>query len=206
MGEAMGGFTNRPAVKFCTPFMIGIAIGWNWSFSGPFALPVLFVVSSALLVLAFTGSPVSIRPLILSLLILLFGILKITFDSRIAPADAISDEIKAGRRCLVRGAVTDLPDLNQPFVRFVVEAESIRTAGEGSRSVSGGILVSASKEGGDSSLLAKLVYGSRVLLTGELAVPARARNPGEVEPRAHLHLDNIDAKMVLGPGGAIALR
>src|SRR5258706_10623702 len=98
----MGGFTNRPAAKFCTPFMIGIAIGWNWSFCGWFVLPALFVVSSALLLLAFIRRPASIRPFVLFLLILLFGILKITVDSRIAPGDAIADEIKGRRRCVVR--------------------------------------------------------------------------------------------------------
>ena len=201
----MGGFTNRPAVKFLAPFMTGIALGWHWPFSGPVALCALFVASSVLIVIAIIGRPAPMRPLFLFLLILLFGILKITYDSRIAPADAIADEIKPGQRCVVRGAVTDLPDLTRPFVRFVVEAESIRTGDEGFRSVSGGILVSAAREGTDSVNFAAFVYGSRVVLTGELARPLRARNPGEFDQRAYLHLNNIDARMFLAPGELTAI-
>jgi competence protein ComEC len=200
----MGIFTNRPAVKFCTPFMLGLAIGWHWSFSGRIVLPALFAACSALLLGSLAARLPSARVLLVFLLIVLFGIVKITYDSRIVPGDAVADEITPGRSCLVRGVLTDIPDPGQAYVRFVVEAESILSVGAGRR-VSGGILVSARREAFDSSLIDELTYGRTLFLTGELTAPPRARNPGEFDPRAYLQLNNIDVRMFLDPDQKIGV-
>lgn len=198
----MGAFTNRPAVKFCMPLMIGIAIGWNWSLSARPALVALFFVSFGLSAAVFVQRLSSLRTIFAFLLIVLFGILKITFDANLSPGDSVWDAVEPGQTAIVRGTITGIPDSNDQYVRFVVEAESVG-AGGGARRVSGGILASARRGDIEPQVLGSLTYGRTVVLTGELAPPAPARNPGEFDLRAYLHLNNIEARIFLDPGDSI---
>lgn len=124
---------------------------------------------------------------------MLFGVLKITYDSKYFSDDSVSNYIMPGKTIFLKASVTDLPRISDQSVRFAVEAESINYNGKCCR-VSGGVLVSILKNKIDSSILKYLMYGRRILLEGELATIRTARNPGEFDLKNYLNLNNIYAR------------
>ena len=216
----MGAFTNRPAVKFCTPFMIGILIGWNlpvwggsnfagpvgwiWHHFDPIMLAAIFLISAAFFLQTFLPPSARIRPALTFLLIVLFGFVKITFDAWRTPADSVSNFTGRGEIVILRGAITDEPSLNLKTMRFVVDAESILLGGRRLR-ISGGVLISGRKLDVDTTLVPSLTYGRTVIVSGELEVPLGPRNPGEFDTKGYLHLNGIVARLNVWASDTIIL-
>jgi competence protein ComEC len=199
-------FRNRPAMKFCFPFVLGIIIGWQWSFS--FLMTVLVVV-----VLIFLFSMAAIwrknqelkySAILAFSLIFAFGVFKITFDAKYVFDDSIANFTSQENAVRLQGRITDLPRLTAQSVRFVVEAEKLNQRGK-TWNVSGGILVSTRRNNNDKFFLDSLSFGREVILTGQLAPAGTARNPGEFDLKHYLHLNNVYARLYLDKNDAIIL-
>jgi competence protein ComEC len=200
----MGGFKNRPAVKFCLPFMLGIVIGRSWPITGPSGTFSLFAAATVALIVVLALRHSLGQQFILYLLILIFGVLKFTFDGNGGSPDSVSRAVRPGRTTVLYASVEGVPDSGNRSFRFVVEAESIGTP-RGKLAVSGGVLVSAQRGAIPGPTLDSLTYGRCVRLSGELTLPSGPRNPGDFDQREYLHLNGIDARMFLDAADGIAL-
>ena len=116
-------------------------------------------------------------------IILLLGMLKITFDTTLVSPDNISRFIRAGSTVQIQGTLTDMPVVRNGVVRWVVEAETVIVYGRPYRA-SGGVVASAPTGHLIATVLDSLEYGRHVLMQGELIDPGAARNPGEFSPKA----------------------
>ncbi|MBI4548641.1 MAG: DNA internalization-related competence protein ComEC/Rec2 [Ignavibacteriae bacterium] len=196
--------SNRPAMKFCLPFILGIIVGWNFSFPLPY-LGVL--LAGTLFVFAFFIFREKCAPMLpaLSLLVIfLFGIVKITFDAKIVSENNVSKYAAYGRNVQLSGSIADLPRVTEHSLRFVVTAESVVVNGQHNY-VSGGVLVSILRDNVDQQFISSLSYGRAVSISGELAPAGTARNPGEFDLRRYLHLNNIFARLYVESKDSIVL-
>ena len=186
-------FTNRPAMKFCFPLIFGIILGWQLSFSiltigiAIFSLLVLY----ALIHVFKLGS--QFTTILTFLLIIFFGIFKITYDGKYRSNDNISRFVDAGKTVTLKGTISDLPRLSEQSVRLIVDAESI-TINHQTYKVSGGVSVSILRRDVDVGVLSSLTLGRFIHFTGELGTINIGRNPGEFDLRNYLHLNNIYAR------------
>ncbi len=177
-------FSRNPAMRFCFPFVSGIIVGWTWQFPG-----LWFQIGLCLMACLFLAA-LRMPSILLFILILLFGIFKITFDGKFV---AGSDVRKClGRRVMVIGTVTDEPRRGGASIRFVVQPDTL-IAGDISRGADGGLLVVARK----SDSVESLQCGDVVTLVGELSGIGMPRNPGEFNLREYLYLNDVYAKLLL---------
>jgi len=127
------------------------------------------------------------------LLIIFFGIFKITYDGKYRSNDNISRFVDAGKTVTLKGTISDLPRLSEQSVRLIVDAESI-TINHQTYKVSGGVSVSILRRDVDVGVLSSLTLGRFIHFTGELGTINIGRNPGEFDLRNYLHLNNIYAR------------
>ncbi|MBI4810566.1 MAG: ComEC/Rec2 family competence protein [Ignavibacteriales bacterium] len=180
-------------MKFVFPFILGIILGWKFQIPiyPTFLSLVLFIC--LFIIFSLTEKLRYLLAAVVFMILMLFGVLKITYDSKYFSDDSVSNYIMPGKTIFLKASVTDLPRISDQSVRFAVEAESINYNGKCCR-VSGGVLVSILKNKIDSSILKYLTYGRRILLEGELATIRTARNPGEFDLKNYLNLNNIYAR------------
>ncbi len=183
---------NRPALKFCIPFMLGIVLGWEvsiplWASGAACALCLL-------LALLANRIGTLLPPILMAVALTLFGTAKVTFDATTVDPDGIERFIRNRQNVILSGTVAELPSRTTRSVRFVIEAESLTVDGLRRRAV-GGVLVSLWSDRVDAALPDSLTYGRRVTVAGELAEAGTARNPGEFDLRNYLHLHNIGARL-----------
>ncbi len=201
----MGGFASRPAVKFCIPFILGIVIGRSFPLGGPREAIAAAAAATILALATFLAARSGLlRQFFLYLLILFFGIVKITFDGEVVPNNSVVHAVRPGKTTALWGTVDGTPDSGAQSVRFVVDAESVQTS-RGAAEVSGDVLVSAMKGVIPGTTLDSLTEGRRVHLSGELMLTARARNPGEFDPREYLHWNGIDARLFMDGADTVVL-
>ncbi|MBI1803993.1 MAG: DNA internalization-related competence protein ComEC/Rec2 [Ignavibacteriae bacterium] len=192
----MDAFRNRPAVKFCTPFMAGIVIGWyaDVEWQAAFAFALLMLVAWQLFTL-FRFPTLSV--LASYLLIAAFGLLKIGYDAKNVQDNDIARCIVPGRMVEIDGIVSDLPRLTQYSLRWGLDVRKLTYQGK-DYPVSGTVIVSVRRKDADTTLLDSISYGRMLSLRGELQSPAFARNPGEFDLRRYYSLNNIHALFIAG--------
>ncbi len=198
----MGGFTNRPAVKFCTPFMIGIFIGWRWHHFDPIVVAAILLISVALLIRGLL--PPCSRPALIFLVVVLFGIVKITFDAWRSSPDDLTNFVAPASGITLRGKISDEPNLTARTLWFVLDAETVFSGGL-QRAISGTVLVSALKAYVDTTRTPLFTYGRTVIVSGRLEAPSGPRNPGEFDTKGYLHLIGIEARLSVRPSDTIIL-
>ena len=188
-------FTNRPAVKFLAPFVVGILIGWQWS------IP-LWVTGAAmsLIVLGLvaftpwkTGRRASHSSLLTLCLIVALGILKVTFDARVVPTDNVERFISPKIEVELSGTISEYPKSNGQVIQVVIDAKNIL---EGGRifGTSGGVVTSIRMQDIDSAARDSLTYGRDIFLRGKLVGLAGPRNPGDADLRQYYQAGNIWAR------------
>ncbi len=188
---------NRPAVKFCLPFLLGIIVGWEFFFSIWYIsafLICLFIIS----VISFPfykEKDVALQILIAALLFTL-GIFKITVDSKYSPQNQIDNFITHDEVTAIRGVITDPPRKKTKTVQFVLESESLEVK-KSYIPTAGGVLVTIPKDSASNEFLDGLEYGTKVLISGRPVQPGTARNPGEFDLRQYLHINGIYARIFL---------
>lgn len=199
-------FTNHPAMKFCVPFIIGIVIGWEWTFSFTLVMILGLTGLTVLIFLKFLlgKNPVFGNPLIIFVVILTSGILKITVDAKSYSYHNVSQFIAPGRQIYIKGKVTDLPAVSAKIIRFGVEAESVAVYNR-MFAASGGVIVLRHRDTLSLRIIDSMSYGREVTLSGELTLPGVARNPGEFDTREYLAMNDIFAQLYMGPTDSIGL-
>jgi len=185
-------FANRPAMKFCLPFIAGAVIGWcnDLPLVPVYVLTCLLAALAAAALLALTDCPM--RHLLQLCLVFSFGLLKITFDSRLVPASSVSN-FTGSQKVLLEGVVADAPRVKGEGVQFVLNAVALASAGR-MQAVNGGVMVYGRVNKCDTTVLSSLSYGSRLYLVGELAGIGSVRNPGEFDFSRYFLLNGICAK------------
>jgi len=96
----MDAFRNRPAVRFCVPFMAGIVFGWYTDLPGQF----LLFVTAFLLVgwrISFLLRFTTVSVVAAQLLIIVFGDVMIGYHARYVPDDDVN-------RCICPGRVVQI--------------------------------------------------------------------------------------------------
>jgi competence protein ComEC len=185
--------THRPAMKFILPFIAGILMGWKYSFP---LLPILvgFVLLFGLFIFFSTRwRSLHASQICLSMMILMFGIAKITYDLKYKPDSSVSNFVSIPQKCILKGCIVDPPRMTDRSLRFVVEADSIIYGGIGYKT-EGGVLVSVFKDNFDSSIISLIQYQKNVKIKGSLASIQTARNPGEFDLKNYLTLNGIVAR------------
>jgi competence protein ComEC len=188
---------NRPAVKFCLPFLLGIIVGWEFFFSIWYisAFLIFLFITSVISVLFYKEKDVTLQILIVALLFTL-GIFKITLDGKYSPQNQIDNFITHDGVTAIRGIITDPPRKKTKTIQFVIESESLEVK-KSFISTTGGVLVTIPKDSTSNEFLYNLEYGTKVLISGQPVQPGTARNPGEFDLRRYLHINGIYARIFL---------
>src|SRR5437879_13840409 len=76
---------------------------WIWDHFDPIIVAAIFLISAALIIRPLI--PPGIRPAVLSLVVVLFGIVEISFYGWSTPADAMITYVGPGRAAALRGTV-----------------------------------------------------------------------------------------------------
>jgi competence protein ComEC len=187
---------NRPALKFLFPFFAGILLGWYAPISFGFSI----IAIACLLFISFyyfqkKNSP--LYSLALFTLIFLFGILKISFDTRYASLNNIANFINPNREVTLIATIADQPNVRNNRIQFTAEVESLQFLTQKTE-IDGEILVTILRT--RSSTLQKekeYLYGDKIILKGFLEQSQRARNPGEFDFAQYLRLKNITATFIV---------
>jgi competence protein ComEC len=137
--------------------------------------------------------------LLLYLLLALLGAASMTLDLSATDPDAVEGYVRPGATTSLRCRITDMPRMAGSTVRFVAEAESVATGGV-LKSVHGPVAVVLRRDTIGRTEDSTLVVGRSLSLDGELAFPARARNPGEFDFREYLMIHGIHAEMFQAAG------
>ena len=186
---------HRPALRLCIPLIIGIVVGWSWTFPLRHAVAVLIVLAALdVFLMSSRQHGHNVHTAVSFAMLVLLGIVKISYDDSSIPENSILRYAKPGVTLVVHGDVTDLPSVRQNMVRFIVQAESVKVH-DRSYSVSGDVYVSMRRTDVDATLLDSIHYGSTLQLHGELTEVRGARNPGEFDFKRYLRLNGIYAQM-----------
>jgi competence protein ComEC len=184
---------NRPALKFCLLLSAGILLGaaaaippvalfWSTSVLLLAAVITPFVFPGRQWIPALPGVP---------LLVLSLGALLISVDLGTVPADDPARWISTDT-VTVSGTVLEMSGRSERSARFLVECTSLSKNGL-THDISGRVLVGLSGRGVDAA--AGLVPGRQIEVTAPLSSITPARNPGEIDWRAHYELSGIRARM-----------
>jgi hypothetical protein len=188
---------NRPAVKFCLPFLLGIFVGWEFYFSVWYIsgfLILLFIVS-AISFPFYKEKEVSLQILI-ALILVTLGIFKMTVDSKYTPQNQINNFITRDNITAIEGLISDPPQNKTQTVQFVIESESVYKENASIPDL-GGVLITIPKDSISVAFLDSLKYGTKVKLFSQLIQLGAARNPGEFDLRQYLHINGIYARIFL---------
>ncbi len=130
-------------------------------------------------------------------MIVLFGMLKITFDTRHFPKHEMKIITNTSiNNVLVCGTIADRAVKKGNRVTFIIEAESVKV-GSVSNAMEGGIVVSIRRSDISDETISSLEYGKVVWLNGNLQSLQAPRNPHEFDYRQYLLLNNIYSRMFL---------
>jgi competence protein ComEC len=189
--EAM--FNTKPAIKFLIPYCIGIIFSFYYNIS----LSILVLVSFILIGIYFLAAIVDWvkdkRQVIIFVLLILFGSSKMAFDSSYRSVDDIAEYVHINRPVIVEGTVVELPRKSAQSIRFILNVQTIVIDTQ-TRNVTGDLYVSLLNSAVGESVKAKLNYGVRLRLKGEMSTIQTARNPGEFDLKYYLSLINIYAR------------
>ncbi len=187
---------NRPAMKLGILFIIGIIIGSIVSCSLLITGITLLITALLYVVLLIVKKEklISLRSIIFVMMVLLFGVCKITFDAAYVEDNRVSNFVAADRTVSLTGKIIDLPRVSGQSIQFVIESERIEFEHQ-YRVVTGGVLVSCPNTEFIRMYTESLHYGRTLTLSGELALASMPRNPGEFDFRKYLELNNIYARV-----------
>ncbi len=196
---------NRPAVKFCLPFLSGILIGWQFSFSLWYLLGflILLFLIVAISLIFFKESSQTLQLLIISLLFAL-GIFKITIDAKHIPNNQVERFIELHNWVTVEAVVTDPPKIKNENIQFVIEAEKIFMDNNIIKTF-GGVLVSIGRDRLTERFIDSLIYGTKIQVFAQLVYPGSVRNPGEFDLRNYLNINDIYARIFFEDGNEIKI-
>ncbi|MBU1298987.1 MAG: DNA internalization-related competence protein ComEC/Rec2 [Bacteroidetes bacterium] len=186
---------NRPAVKFCLPFIFGIIVGWQFSFALWYLLGFLILIFlfAAISLIIFKESTKTLQLLIISLLFGL-GLFKITIDAKYIPDNQVGRFIESRDLVSIEGIITDPPKEKNNNVQLVIGAEKVFTDKKVIKTY-GGVLVTIGKDKLTERFTDSLTYGTRVQLFAQLVYPGTARNPGEFDLGNYLNINGIYARI-----------
>ncbi|MBI5019842.1 MAG: DNA internalization-related competence protein ComEC/Rec2 [Ignavibacteriales bacterium] len=186
-------FNTKPAMKFLIPYCIGIILSYYYNIP----LLILLLISCAVVAIYFIAGMVNRtkdkRQIIIFVLLILFGSSKMSFDSNYRSIDDISEYSNIARPVIVEGIVVELPRKSAQSIRFILNVQKIVIDSQ-MRNVSGDLYVSVLNSAVDESAKAKLNYGVRLRLKGEMSTVRTARNPGEFDLKYYLSLLDIHAR------------
>jgi competence protein ComEC len=188
---------HRPLVKFCIPFIVGIYLGWHFNIEIVYGVGITLAFLIVLLVVRKINSPVFLSTFVLYALIVLFGVAKISFDTRIRSNNSIeyfcNQEVQV---VTLMGVLKERAVIKKKSVTFIVQAESVVTDGRAS-AAEGQVIGTISTKKISEGKVAQLQYGKRVHVQGELQLPHGPRNPGEFDYRKYLQLHDIQAQLII---------
>ncbi|MGA2625299.1 MAG: DNA internalization-related competence protein ComEC/Rec2 [Bacteroidota bacterium] len=198
--------TNRPAMKFLLPFVIGILIGTECP------LPLWLVESllgiflfCTLLSLPRTSNRSGIlNSLSVFGLILCFGMFRIAVDGRIHSDDNVAGFVSPKAEVTLLGIISEYPKSNGQSIQFVVDAESLAIRGRWFKT-SGGVITSVRINGSRPGFLDSISYGRIITLAGQLVALGGERNPGEPDLRQYYHVNNVYARFLHRNGAPVLL-
>lgn len=196
---------NRPAVKFCLPFLLGIVVGWEFFFSIWYIsvfLICLFIIS--VISFPFYKEKDVTLQILITVLLFTLGIFKITVDSKYSPQNQIDNFITQDEVTAIKGVITDPPRKKTKTIQFVIESESLEVM-KIFIHTTGGVLVTIPKDSTSNEFLDGLEYGTKVLISGQPVQPGTARNPGEFDLRQYLNINGIYARIFLDDTTAISI-
>lgn len=189
-------FGHSPALKSCIPLIFGCILGWYCSIPLVITSAVVVILICISLVLVIREQKASVLSGVLFMLLMVFGIFKITVDGKYISGNDIRKFTSAHRSVSVMGTISDESHRTDQSVKFVIQSDSILVDGIMVQT-RGGVLVSAQKNAFDSLLNPFLTYGTSVILTGTLMPIVPVRNPGEFDIQRYLFLNDIDARFYL---------
>ncbi|HET6781681.1 MAG TPA: DNA internalization-related competence protein ComEC/Rec2 [bacterium] len=181
---------RRPVVLIAGAFAAGILLGKLTFISayGWIAAGVAFMVAG---VLAYaSGQPATLA--ILSSTLAAGGL---WYQFHMLPPSPDHVSSFAGQAATLFGTVVRPPPSAKERIRFVVRAERVSIRGE-TRSVHGLVLVSARAR-------IPVRYGDQITISGRLARPPPAGNPGEFSYREYLAAQGIHVQLVTRPGATV---
>ncbi|MFI5252495.1 MAG: DNA internalization-related competence protein ComEC/Rec2 [Bacteroidota bacterium] len=195
MGDSV--LNNRPALKFCIPLVLGILIGWVIEIPIFITIGLLTLLLVILVLKRFRSFVDSYKQFILLAVIFLFGIIKITYDSKIVPTDNVGFYASTvEKNVTLKAAITDLPIKKGRHYSFVVDADSFY-CGSYNAGVEGSVQVNLYQDSLPISVLNSLSYGKRVSLSGSIIQLPPQRNPYEFDYRKYLLLNGVYARLNL---------
>jgi len=184
--------TPRPALQAASLYAAGIILG------GRIDPPLGCLLALAVLLLSFL---LILRGLLkrpqaarwpLAALLLLTAVLRFELNTRLLPADHISQFTDPRQPVLLRGKVISNPVLKGTDGTMIVEVLAVDRDNTISRA-SGKVLLTVREFQG------QLACGDHVRLRGRLLTPTGARNPGEFDYRAYLARRSISTLMKIKP-------
>jgi competence protein ComEC len=187
-------FKIRPVVKVLIPFSIGIVISVYYSLSLQSLVIIIFTLLCLYLLSSLIKSLKGLKSLLLFVIIMVFGWIKMSYDSRYVPLDDISNYISLGEPVSVKGTIVELPRVSSQSIRFILSVDTILVKNT-PKPVTGDLYISSAIEKVENTVLLKLKYGARLCLSGELSTIRTARNPGEFDLKYYFSLLNIYARL-----------
>ncbi len=188
-------FDRSPAMKLCVPFIVGIIIGWYWSFSFAVVL-VALVVMTGLILLLWKNEELSIlKTLILIGVMISLGVLKIMSDGKLQSGNSLLRYVNDDEQSTTLiGVVQERPVSKGKTITVTVEAESL-LINKLMRPVEGNVIISLWKDSISQQTISALSYGRHASFAGIIQLPTQVRNPGDFDYRRYLMLKGIHARL-----------
>ncbi len=189
----MNQFKNIPAFKFALLFAAGILIGSKHEINILYLITANAIFFLAVIFISKYRSDI-FRMIIISCLIVSFGIFKANLDFFDLPENNISKihDTKRKSNYELIGVISEIPYSDSSKIRFVLESEVIVTKHD-SVNVAGDVIVTIRKNHytDKNSQQPTLQVGDKVSLLGKLTEAFSSRNPGEFDYRHYLRLHDI---------------
>ncbi len=182
-------------MKFCLPFAIGIAIGWNCHVNRLLSFWMIVGLTLSGLIIPIILRRASHSALLFFVLLLFLGIAKITIDTQFKAESDVSGFVNPDRGYGVVGTICDLPGTGHGMVKFGIVAEKILLR-DTAIDVSGELQVSIPCDKIHTHVLDSMSFGSHVRIFGLVADPPGRRNPGDFDMKNYFTLNGISARML----------
>ena len=190
----MNQLKNIPAFKFVLLFIAGILIGTEYE------IDIIYLISANVLLITLSTFLIYkykieiIKFIIISCLVISFGIFKANLDFFTLDENNISKIPNTERKSNYEliGIISELPDYDSSKIRFVLDSKTIVTRYD-SVEVSGDVMVTIRKDRYSkiNSQPPMLNVGDKISILGKLSDAYNSRNPGEFDYRNYLRLHDI---------------